>query len=186
MCDYESFVEDYNNLNITTHDVRRMHNLNSREYCEVRREALIKGDIPSSRHMNQNNAKFYSKRKDGTFDVKKQFKNEKVYIGRFPNEEIAKNVVKMCIDNNWVLTEEIESYVNENRCKPKNYSIVNGYYLIQKSVKGKNEIYAILKVENWKESEIRNLVTKFRRMKWNKFLCEKILKDEKKIKGVIK
>lgn len=182
MCDYESFVEDYNNLNITTHDVRRIHSLNSREYCNVRKLAIENGDIPKTRHMNKTNAKFYSKRKDGTYDVQKQYKNKKLYVGRFPSEEIAKKVVEKCIQTDWVISGELEFFINENKCKPKNYSIVNGYYIIQKSINGKNKIFAVLKCDDWTENEIELIVSRFRKVKWNKILSEKILKEEKFLK----
>ena len=177
MCDYKAFVEDYNNLNITTHDVRRLHNLNSREYMEIRKMAVENGDIPQTRHMNQRNAKFYTRRSDGTFDVQKQFNGKKIYVGRFESEEIAKMIVSKCIENNWEIKGDLKILIEECKCKPKNYSIVNGYYVIQKSLNGRNEVYATLDTSKFEEGEIVKLVEKFRKVEWNKFSVANILKE---------
>ena len=175
MCNYKNFVEDYNNLNMTTHEVRRIHGLNSREYMEVRSLALENGDISNNRHANKRNAKFYTVRSDGTVDVQKQFNGKKVYFGRFKNEEDAKMIVRKLINNNWVVNKEIRNLIDECKCKPKNYSIVNGYYVIQKSLNGRNEVYATLSMEDYSENDIISLVKKFRNCRWDKKEISRIL-----------
>ena len=90
MCEYTDFIEDYNNPNITAHDVRRINNLNSKQYQTLRNTAISNGDIPATRHMNKTTAKFYSKRNDGCYEVQKTTDGKKLYVGRFPNETTAK------------------------------------------------------------------------------------------------
>lgn len=163
---YADFVEDYNNWSLTAHDVRRINNLNSKEYSRIRKLAIKNGDIPPVRHMNQTNAKFYSKTIDGNWTVQKQFKDYYKYIGKFPNRESAEFIVNKCLNTNWELTEEIKNDIEKLKCKPKNYSIVNGYYVIQKSVNGKNKVFCRIKQSVTDEDTIRAVVDRLRDVDW--------------------
>jgi len=163
---YNDFVSDYNNMNITAHDVRRINNLNSKQYCNLRNMAIRNGDIPKVRHMNQTTAKFYSKRSDGYYDVQKQIDGKKLYIGRFPDENTAKKVVKECIKHNWEINK-IKPFIDDNRVKPKNYALVNGYYIIQKAVDGKNTVFASIHQDKISSDVVEDIVDEFRRVNWN-------------------
>ena len=83
---YEDFVKDYNNPNITGLEVKRLNGLNSRQYLNLRAEALSNGDITAPRHMNTTGAKFYTKTKNGEYIVKKQYGNKTIFIGRFSDK----------------------------------------------------------------------------------------------------
>lgn len=171
---YEDFVTDYNNPNITAHDVRRINNLNSKQYSNFRKIAIRNGDIPKVRHMNQTSAKFYSKRSDGYYDVQKYINGKKMYIGKFPDQNTAELVVDMCKSVNWDLNK-----VNIDNLKvlPKNYSIVNGYYIIQKSVNGVNTVFATIHSSKVDEDTIKEIVNRFRCFGWNLSCKDKVLKE---------
>ena len=163
---YEDFIEDYNNPNITAHDVRRINNLNSKQYSNLRNRAISNGDIPLVRHMNQSTAKFYYPRKDGGFDVKKTINGKKLYIGRFPDEDTAKRVVAECIHYNWSVNK-IKPLIDDLRVKPKNYSLINGYFIIQKSINGRNTVFATIHNSRVDEETVKCIVDEFRRVEWN-------------------
>ena len=172
---YEDFVEDYNNPNITAHDVKRINNLNSREYSEIRNLAVANGDIPSTRHMNYLNAKFYSKRSDGYYVVQKQTNGKKLYVGRFASEEVAKMIVRKCIEHNWHINE-IKDLIDLHKVKPKNYSLVNGYFVVQKSVNGRNKVFATINKSKVDEVTVKGIVNEFRCNDWNESAKEDIFK----------
>jgi len=163
---YTDFVEDYNNPNITAHDVRRINNLNSKQYTNLRNVAISNGDIPEVRHMNQTTARFYSKRNDGYFDVQKTINGKKLYIGRFPDEDTARQVVRECIKCNWEVNK-IRTFIDENKVKPRNYSLINGYYIIQKSINGRNTVFASIPASKVSQSVVEDIVEEFRRVEWN-------------------
>lgn len=163
---YNDFVEDYNNLNITAHDVRRINNLNSKQYSNLRQRAIKNGDIPAVRHMNQRTAKFYNKNDDGTFNVQKTINGKKIYVGRFPNETTAQKVVKECINHNWEINE-IKPFIEECKVKPKNYTCINGYYIIQKSINGQNIVFATIHQSKVDEDIVKSIVDMFRNVSWN-------------------
>lgn len=167
---YEEFVESYNNPEITGEDIKRLNGLNSRQYSCLRRQALINGDISSPRHMNTTGAKFYTKTKTGDYIVKKQFSHKTILVGRFADEETAKMIVAICKTVNWDLNR-IQNIINEHKIKPKNYTCVNGYYVVEKRINGeriefcrfKQESKAILMVEhlrknNWDKSQVENIL----------------------------
>lgn len=171
---YDDFITDYNNPNITAHDVRRKNKLNSKQYSSLRKLAISKGDIPIVRHMNQTNAKFYSKRQDGYYDVQKYINGEKVYAGKFPDQQSAKLAVELCKAVDWDLNK-----VNLDGLKvlPKNYSLVNGYYVIQKSVDGVNKVFATIHSSKIDEEVVKEIVDKFRECKWDISCKNNILKE---------
>ena len=167
MCNYNEFIEDYNNPDITAHDVRRIHNLNSKQYSKIRKIAISNGDIPPVRHMNQTTAKFYSKKSYGTFEVQKQYSNaDKIYVGRFPNRSTAEMIVEKCKEVNWELNK-IEDVIIAHKIQAKNYSIVNGYYVIQKSVNGRNKVFCCLRSDEVEEEVVKQIVDEFRNVEWN-------------------
>lgn len=163
---YQDFIEDYNNPNLTAHDVRRINNLNSKQYSNLRNIAIKNGDIPKTRHMNQTTAKFYTKRKDGSFEVQKTIDGKKIFVGRFPNETTAKKVVKECINHNWQVNE-IKPLIDEYKVKPKNYTCINGYYIIQKSINGRNTVFATIHQNKVDENTVKKIVDMFRKVSWN-------------------
>lgn len=128
MCTYNEFVTDYNNPNLTTHDVRRVNGLNSNQYSKLRAKALKNKDIPPVRHMNNNNAKYYTKTTNGDYQVQKTINGQKTIIGRFSDEKTAKEIVNACIDVNWD-TAKIKCLIDLKEIKPKNYTKINGCWV---------------------------------------------------------
>jgi len=173
---YKDFVADYNNMNLTAHDVRRINNLNSKQYTNLRNRALNNGDIPEVRHMNQTTAKFYTKGNDGYYHVQKTINGKKIYAGRFPNEETAKLIVDACKSVDWDLTQ-ISQLIEDKKCGVKNYSIVNGYYVIQKSVNGANKVFATIRTDMVDEFTVKKIVNRFRLSGWNETLKFSILSE---------
>lgn len=171
---YDDFVSDYNNMNITAHDVRRINQLNSKQYSRIRNQALNNGDIPPVRHMNKTNAKFYCKRKNGLYEVLKTIDGKQVSIGKFANEDTAKKVVCECIKCNWEINK-IKNFIDVNRVRPKNYSIVNGYYIIQKTIDGQNIIFASIHSSKVSVEMVEDIVEEFRKVDWNVNCKESIL-----------
>ena len=174
---YNSFVEDYNNPNITTHDVRRINHLNSREYVNIRNMAITRGDIPKVRHMNSNNAKFYCKSSDGNYTIQKQYAGVYKHICKVSTEEDAKYIVRLLLKTNWVITDEIQAEINRLKVKPKNYSVVNGYYIVQKSINGKNTIFCSIRTDLVDEETIKLVVERFREVDWDKSFISTILAE---------
>ena len=174
---YEDFVKDYNNMNITAHDVRRIHRLNSKEYSNLRKRALNNGDIPKIRHMNNSSAKFYYKKPNGNWSVQKQFKGVYIHVGDFPDEETAKMIAKKCKEVNWELNQ-IRDIIEDNKVnKVKNYTIINGYWVIQKTIDGKLQNFCTVKQSEVSESVIISLVERFRSLNWNKSLKNEVLRQ---------
>ena len=167
---YEDFVNDYNNPNITGEDVKRLNGLNARQYSHLRAEALSNGDISSPRHMNTTGAKFYTKTKNGDFIVKKQYGNKTVLVGRFSDEETAQQIVSLCKAVNWDLNK-INRVIDENKIKPKNYSFVNGYYIVEKMIDGERVVFYRFK----HESQAIHMVNELRKMDWDRSKVDLIL-----------
>lgn len=173
MVDYNCFVEDYNNPNITAHDVRRLHNLNAKQYSRIRAKAVENGDIPPVRHMNQSNAKFYIKTKYG-YQVQKTINGKKKIIGNFRDEKTAKKIVKKCIEHNWQINS-IQDFIEDNKVKPKNYSLVGGYWVISKTINGVRTVYNIFSENDVDETTIRKIVSFYRSVSWNSSYKNKVL-----------
>lgn len=177
MCEYTAFVKDYNNKNITAHDVRRINNLNSREYREIRNIAIRNGDIPKVRHMNQTTAKFYYQKQNGEWSVQKQFKDQYIHVGDFPNETTAKMIRDKCLEVDWELNK-IRDIIDANKIsKVKNYTVINGYWVIQKSVNGKVETFAVIRQDKVSEDIICSIVDRFRSLEWNLSLKDSVLEE---------
>ena len=174
---YEDFVEDYNNLNITAHDVRRIHGLNGREYSHMRIQARNNGDIPDVRHMNSTNAKFYRQTRDGKFTVQKQTAGIYQHVGKFESEEDAKYIAALCLSTDWVITPEIKFEINRLKVKPKNYTLVNRHYIIQKFIDGRNKVFASIPEDKVSEDTVREIVNRFRGVGWNEKYKSRILKE---------
>ncbi len=169
MCSYNEFLEAYNNPNITTHDIRRTHHLNSKKYSRIRTKALQNGDIPAVRHMNQENAKYYTKTSNGDYQVQKTTNGKKRIIGRFPNETTAQKIVKACIEHNWEITP-IKNLIRLLEVKPKNYTCINGVWVIQKSIEGKNTVFNSFSSKRVDEATVIDIVDFYREMNWNENL----------------
>lgn len=153
---YSNFVEDYNNPNLTTVDVQRLNSLNSKQYCKLRRIAIENNDIPETRHMNTTNAKFYITNNKGECIVRKTTNNQTIVVGRFPNSTIANMIVEECKKVNWNINE-IRDIIDEHKIKPKNYSLVNGYYVVQKMINKKRIIYCKVKQKNHAKIIVKEL-----------------------------
>ncbi len=167
---YEDFVNDYNNPEITGEDVRRYNKLNPKQYSNLRAEALKNGDISSPRHMNTTGAKFYTKNKKGEFIVKKQFSSKTIIVGRFADEKTAKMIVEICKTVNWDL-DRIQNIINEHKIQPKNYTVVNGYYIVEKRINGERIIFCRFK----QESQAKQMVTELRKYNWDQSKVPQIL-----------
>ena len=166
MSSYADFVNDYNNQNITAHEVRRINNLNGRQYSHLRKLAIINGDIPPVRHMNNTGAKFYIKTSNGKYQVQKTIGGKKIVVGRFPSEETAQEIVNACIDNDWDL-KKIEGLIDLKKIKPKNYSCTNNYWIIQKSINGRNIIFNSFSCDCVNEDKICEIVEFYRSVNWD-------------------
>ena len=174
---YEDFIRDYNNMNLTAHEVRRINQLNSKEYCNLRNRAINNGDIPKIRHMNSTSAKFYYQKPNGDWSVQKQFKGLYIHVGDFPDEDTAKMIANKCKEVNWELNQ-IRDVIDQNKVsKVKNYTIINGYWVIQKFIDGKVETFCTVKQTEVSESVIISVVDKFRSLNWNKSLKDEVLKE---------
>ena len=71
---------------------------------------------------------------------------------------------------------EIKDFINSNKVKPKNYSIVNGYYIVQMQVNGVNRVFASVPVDRVDEEVIKQVVDEFRRLHWNIGYKDEVLK----------
>ena len=169
---YEEFVKDYNNPNMTGEDIKRLNGLNARQYSNLRAEALSNGDISSPRHMNTTGAKFYTKTKNGDYIVKKQFGHKTVLAGRFSDEKTAQMIVSLCKGVNWDLSK-IRHTIDENKIKPKNYTRVNGYYIVEKRINGKRVVFCRFK----DESNAIHMVNELRKYDWDKSKVDLILNE---------
>lgn len=169
---YDEFVKDYNNPNMTGEDVRRVNQLNCREYSKLRAEALSNGDISTPRHMNSTGAKFYTKTKNGDFIVKKQYGNKTIRVGRFSDEETARMIVSLCKSVNWDLNK-ISDIIDANKIQPKNYTYINGYYTVEKRIAGERVVFYRSKTE----AEAIHMVNELRKMGWNKSNVNLILDE---------
>ena len=169
---YEDFVKDYNNPNITGEDVKRLNGLNARQYSHLRAEALSNGDISTPRHMNSTGAKFYTKTKNGDYIVKKQYGHKTVLVGRFSDEETAQKIVALCKAVNWDLNK-INKVIDENKIKPKNYTYVNGYYIVEKRINGEQVVFHRFK----DEADAIHMVKELRKMDWDKSKVDLILDE---------
>ena len=167
---YEEFVNSYNNPEITGEDIKRLNGLNSKQYSNLRQKAIENGDITTPRHMNTTGAKFYTKNKNGEFIVKKQFGHKTILVGRFPDEKTARMIVSLCKTVNWDLTQ-ISHIIEENKIQPKNYSRVNGHYIVEKKIDGERIIFCRFK----QESQAKYMVQQLRKNNWDPTKVEGIL-----------
>lgn len=159
---YEEFVKDYNNPELTGEDVKRFNGLNAKQYSYLRAEALHNGDISAPRHMNATGAKFYTKTKNGEYIVKKQYGHKTLLVGKFSDEITAKIIVALCKTVNWDLNQ-IQDIIDENKIKPKNYSKVNGYYIVEKRIKGERVVFYRFK----EEAHAIHMVNELRKYDWD-------------------
>ena len=168
---YEKFVDDYNNPQLTVSDVRRKHSLNAKRYMEIRNVAIQKGDIPVTRRMDRQTAKFYTKCGDD-YIVKKQFGSKCLFVGRFADENTAELIVNKCKEVNWDISQ-ISDFIEKHKLKPRNYTATNGSYIVQKSIGGKNTV--ICRVPN--ESIAQKVVEGLRECNWNTTKTDEIIKN---------
>ena len=173
---YEKFVKDYNNPNLTGHDVRRINKLNSKQYRRLLHKARANKDIPPVRHMNQTDAKFYTK-KNGAYEVGKTIGEDYIYVGRFKKETTAKQVVEECKAVNWDITKIQDTLIAYKNDNVKNYTIINNYYVVQKSINGVNTIFATINKNKVDENTVKSIVDKFRLCGWNKTYTKRILTE---------
>lgn len=166
MCKYKDFVNDYNNPNLTAHDVRRINQLNGKQYSKIRNTAIKNGDIPQVRHMNTTDAKFYTRTRNGEYQVQKTIDGKKIIVGRFKDQDTAREIVNACINNNWELNR-IKGLIDLKKIKPKNYTCINGCWVIQKSVNGQNIVFNSFSVNRVDEETVMDIVDFYREHDWN-------------------
>lgn len=171
---YDTFVADYNNPSLTGEDVRRRCGLNPHRYSEIRQIAISNGDIPTVRRMNRTDAKFYTKENEHSYVVKKQFGNECLFVGRFPNQSTAELVVEKCKEHNWEVNE-ITDFIEECKVKPRNYSYSNNQYTVQKTINGKNIVFCRVNDETTAQKVVKEL----RRCNWNYDKVKEIIENVK-------
>lgn len=158
---YDTFVELYNNPNITGKDICTQLGLNTHRYMEIRDIAINNGDIPPVRRMNRTDAKFYTKTNNG-YVVKKQFGHSCNFIGRFADEDTAKMVVDKCKEVNWN-TSEIHDFIEAHKIKPRNYTVSSNGFTVQKTINGKNTVICTVNTE----STAQKIVKELRKCNWN-------------------
>lgn len=163
---YERFVEDYNNKKITSNDIKRKNKINNKQYTKLRNKAIKNKDIPDKRYANRNNAKYYTKNKNGTYKVQKTIQGNKKIIGTFHNEKTAKMIVTRCIEVDWSINK-IQSLIDLYKVQPKNYSLVNGYYVIQKVINGQLKTFYRVKQSETTEEEVKEWVNVLRECNWS-------------------
>ena len=173
MCSYSEFVEAYNNPHITGHDVRRIKGLNGNQYSKLRAKALRLGDIPAHRYMINPNAKYYTKTPTGDFQVQKTINGRKIIVGRFADEETAKEIVDACIKVDWDI-KQIDYLIKWKGVKPKNYTVNNGRWIIQKSINGRNVAFNTFLQSKVDEDTIIDIVDFYRENDWDLTLKDKI------------
>lgn len=181
MCNYNSFVNDYNNPNLTAHDVRRINKLNGKQYSRIRAIALTKGDIPKVRHMNTTGAKFYTRTSNGQYQVQKTINGKKTIIGRFKDRDTAEEIVNACINHNWQINE-IKGLIDLLEVKPKNYSRVGDCWVVQKSINSKNVVFNSFNINLINETKVLEIVDFYRNHNWDiglkNYVKHKILNGE--------
>lgn len=162
---YDDFVEDYNNLKLTVHDIMRLNHLHSKQYYKLKKQAVANGDITPKRHMNRNHAKFYTKN-GNNYIVKKTINKKQILVGNFPDVETAELIVNKCKEVDWEL-DCISDLIEKHKVKPANYSLVNGYYVIQKVINGENKVFYTVNSDECTESLIQNIVEYCRLCDWD-------------------
>ena len=91
-------------------------------------------------------------------------------VGRFPDEKTARMIVSLCKTVNWDLTQ-ISHIIEENKIQPKNYSRVNGHYIVEKEIDGERIIFCRFK----QESQAKYMVQQLRKNNWDPTKVEGIL-----------
>lgn len=170
---YDSFIVDYNNLELTIEDIKRKYGLNCRRFAEIQKYAMEQGDVPQVRKMNRSTAKFYTETDNG-WVVKKQFGTSCNFIGRFEDEETAQLVVNKCKEVNWN-TSTISDFIDAHKIKPRNYTVTNDGVIVQKVIDGKNTVFCKLSDETTAQKVVKEL----RKCNWDKTKTSKIIEKVK-------
>ena len=170
---YNSFVEDYNNPNISTRDIENRLNINHKQYLKLRKEAIKNDDIDSVRQRNYENSKYYRKNnRTGYFEIVKKIKDETIYISSFESETVVQKIVEKLVSCNWDITK-IESIIEANKVKSKYYTYRNGFYHIQRKVNGKMTYFCRFKD---KETAVK-VIRKLEEYQWDKSKLPIIFKE---------
>ena len=98
--------------------------------------------------------------------------NKTVLVGRFSDEETAQKIVALCKAVNWDLNK-INKVIDENKIKPKNYTYVNGYYIVEKRINGEQVVFHRFK----DEADAIHMVKELRKMDWDKSKVDLILDE---------
>ena len=170
---YNSFVEDYNNPNISTRDIENRLNINHKQYLRLRKEAIKNDDIDSVRQRNYENSKYYRKNNHtGYFEIVKKIKNKTIYISSFESETVVQKIVEKLVSCNWDVTE-IEDIIEANKVKSKYYTYRDGFYNIQRKVNGKMTYFCRFKD---KETTLK-VIRKLEEYRWDKSKLPIIFKE---------
>ena len=91
---------------------------------------------------------------------------KKIIVGRFKDRDTAEEIVTACINHNWQLNE-IKGLIDLKKIKPKNYTCINGCWVIQKSVNGKNVVFNSFSTKTVDEETVLDIVDFYRSIDWN-------------------
>lgn len=89
---------------------------------------------------------------------------------KFHDEKTAQMIISKCKIVNWDI-RRISYIIEENKVKLKNYTQVNGYYMVEKKINGEGIVFCRLK----EESEAIYLVEELRKTNWNLSKVDEIL-----------
>lgn len=81
-------------------------------------------------------------------------------------------IVSLCKSVNWDLNQ-ISETIDEHKIKPKNYTYVNGYYIVEKRINGERIVF----YRGKNELEAIHLVNELRKNDWDKSKVNLILDE---------
>lgn len=98
---HDEFCEDYLwSTELSNVEIRKKYGLTVGEFEEFCR--IVKKEFGFTRRPKKGKGKYYYRRKYG-WAIQKKLASGFTYFGHVPTEEIAKQVVKLCIACNWDL-----------------------------------------------------------------------------------
>lgn len=117
---HDAFCEDYLWSNeLSTIEIRKKYGLSFKEFWEFAN--TVKKEYGFSKRPVKREGRYYYRRKYG-WAIQKKVGDALLYFGFVPSEEIAKQVVELCINSEWDINtcSEIvsnwEMYTNGSEC----------------------------------------------------------------------
>ena len=117
---HDEFCNDYLWDNeLSTIEIRRKYGLSFKEFWEF--ASIVKQEYGLSKRPVKREGRYYYRRKYG-YAIQKKVGDALMYFGFVPTEEIAKQVVELCINSEWDINtcSEIvsnwEMYTNGSEC----------------------------------------------------------------------